>query len=226
VREASVRPMYVSVSFLFIACFLSLSTFLVMLMHVSSLSVHGYVLSFSFGLLLSFLFLVCFFPCLFLSLFAPPSPFKNVLCSTVVLRISIRSPLSSTFFISSSFYYRNTDHLVHRLRLTPTSSAALSLATPTFATAASLPVSTAHGHAHLHSLGHAYPMGYGYAHGHAYSQSHGEYTTLASKAAAGGGGHGTGNVAIISGSAPGGTTSILRVDFVAFGWFCGADGGG
>jgi hypothetical protein len=207
VREASVRPMYVSVSFLFIACLLSLSTFfLVMLVHVSSLSVHGYILF--FFLWIAF---VLFFPCLFLSLFAPPSPFKNVLCSTVVLRVFIRLPLSPPS-LSRLLSIIVILIILSRLRSTPTSSAALSLATSTFATAASPPVSTPHGHTHLHSLGHAYPMVYGYAHGHAYSQSHGEYTTLAPKAAAGGGGNGTGNVAIISGSAPGGTTSILRVD--------------
>jgi len=60
----------------------------------------------------------------------------------------------------SSFYYRNTDNLVHRLGTTLTSSAPLSLV----------------------------------------------------KAAAGGGGNGTGNMAIIFRSAPGGTTLISRVD--------------
>ena len=35
---------------------------------------------------------------------------------------------------------------------------------------------------------------------------------MAPKAAAGGGGNGTGNMTIISGSTPGGTTSISRVD--------------
>ena len=57
------RPMYVSVSFLFIAFFLFLSPlfFLVVSVHVSSLSVHGYSIF--------FLPLDCFcpfFPCLFL----------------------------------------------------------------------------------------------------------------------------------------------------------------
>ena len=87
--ERRLRPMYVSVSLLFIAFFLSLSLstcFLVVLVHVSSLSVHGYSLFFPFGLLLSFL-----------SLFVPPSPFKNVLCSTVILRVSIRLPLFLPF---------------------------------------------------------------------------------------------------------------------------------
>jgi hypothetical protein len=54
------------------------------LVHVSSLSVHGY----------RFFFVWIAFV---LSLFVPPSPFKNVLCSTVILRVSIRSPLSPPF---------------------------------------------------------------------------------------------------------------------------------
>ena len=100
------------------------------------------------------------------SLLVPPPPFKNVLCSSVVLHVSIRllfSHLSPqqclafwhlfdfrsfilsdlccvtkfvmicllaknfTIFFTLS-YLHNTDHLVHRLRTTPTSSAALSLA--------------------------------------------------------------------------------------------------
>ena len=116
-------------------------------------------------------------------------------------------------FILSYLLSIHTDHHIYRPGTTPTSSAALSLATLSLstsasATAASPPSSTPHGHAHSHSLGHAYPLGYGHAHGHAHPHSHAGYTTLAPKPAAGGGVNGTGNVAIISGSAP----SISRMD--------------
>jgi len=65
--------------------------------------------------------------------------------------------------------------------------------------------------ARSHSHGHAYLIGYGHARRHAHS--HGRHTTLPSKPATAGGA-GTGNMAIISGFAPGGSTSvsISRVD--------------
>ena len=93
-REASVRPMYVSVSFL--ACFLSLSPFL------SSIS-----------------------------LLVLPAPFENVLSSAPVLRVSTRSPLSSTSpptifgFLSFFFFFQLylilclrsiNPHVLYRLR--------------------------------------------------------------------------------------------------------------
>jgi hypothetical protein len=83
-REASVRPMYVSVSFLFIAYFLSLfwlcwCTFL-------RFPFMFIVFFFLFGLLLSFL-----------SLLVPPFPFKNVLHSTLVPSLAIVPPFPQQF---------------------------------------------------------------------------------------------------------------------------------
>lgn len=84
-------------------------------------------------------------------------------------------------------------------------------------------VSTPHGYAHSHSLGHSYPLGYEDAHGYAHSHSHGGYTTLAPQPAAGGA-NGTGNIAIVSGLVPGGTSSISRVDSSRSGRSLGSGG--
>jgi hypothetical protein len=87
-REASVRPMYVSLSLLFFACFLSLLPFF-------------FLLCWCIFPGFPFLFLVFFFTldCLslvlsFLSLLVPPLPFKNVFRFTVVLRFYPRLHLS------------------------------------------------------------------------------------------------------------------------------------
>jgi hypothetical protein len=87
-REASVCLVYVPVSLL--TFFLSLSLFLVVLVHISSLSVHVYSRFFfpldCFSLVLSFF-----------SLLVPPFPFKNVLHSTLVAHPFSHLPLSPPF---------------------------------------------------------------------------------------------------------------------------------
>jgi len=142
-----------SLCFLWIAFPLFVRSFLA----CSCVTIRECLTFYSYALCFYLIAVVSTFPLNSVWLFDIPLIFDHSFCPFPYLRIDLHFFF---IFILSSCYYRNTDHLVHRLRTAPTSSASLSLV----------------------------------------------------KAAAGGGGSRTGNMAIISRSAPGGTTSISRVD--------------